>query len=166
MKIDIANLREGEFFYKFEDNGNLFKDTDELIDYSLVTDVNLFKTAEFILLKINLSGNMKLICDRCLKEFNHTFSRDFELIYRFKHRSEYDISDKDESVFYISRDEKIIDIVEPVRDYFIITVPMKKVPEEKNGICTFCNIRTDEIIRTENIPSDNPVWDKLKKLKN
>ena len=38
---------------------------------------------------------------------------------------------------------------------------MKKVPEEKDGICLGCNLNIEKILKTENTTEINPVWEKL-----
>jgi len=166
MKILISDLNEGEFFYNFvEDSGKMNLNIPELAD-KISLDVRIKKSHDFILLKISVSGIMKFECDRCTELFDYHFHNKFDLMYRFEKPDVKDeIEKEDVNVYYISKDEKEIDINEPLRDYILLSIPMKKNPEEKDGVCTFCNKKIEDILNTKDIPSENPVWDKLKKLK-
>ncbi|MBN1633292.1 MAG: DUF177 domain-containing protein [Ignavibacteria bacterium] len=166
MKIFISDLNEGEFFYNFvEDSGKLNLNIPELTN-EISIDVRITKSTNFILLKISVSGIMKFECDRCFEMFNYKFQNDFDLLYRFEELNVNDKSDKeDDNVYYISRDENEIDIREPLRDYILLSIPMKKNPEEKDGVCMFCKRKIEDFLKTKDVPAENPVWDKLKKLK-
>lgn len=166
MKIFISDLNEREFFYNFvEDSDKLNLNIPELSG-NITLDIRITKSNDFILLKISISGIMKFECDRCTEIFDYNFHNKFDLLYRFE---EPDIKDdrgkEDVNEYHISRDEKEIDISEPLRDYILLSIPMKKNPEEKDGVCTFCKRKIEDILKIKDVPAENPVWDKLKKLK-
>ena len=66
----------------------------------------------------------------------------------------------------LSPDVSHIDLKDDVRDYFLLSVPMKKIPPEKDGICSFCKKSINEILNNVQQDSSNPVWEKLLKNKN
>lgn len=146
MKIKISGLRDGDYFYNFRAN---FSDIDidyyELID-DFNVDVKLTKRASNIMLNIAVKGIILLECDRCLDSFKYNFSRVFELLYKMN--DDYFLlnsNNKEPDIFYIDKNSFEIDISEAVRDYILLSIPMKKVPEERDGICLFCNRRIDSL---------------------
>ncbi len=146
MKIKISGLRDGDYFYNFKAN---FIDVDigefNLID-NFDVDVKLSKRASNIILDIFVRGIILLECDRCLDSFQYKFSNSFELLYKLN--DNYYLLNKDNKepdVFYIDKNSFEIDITESVRDYILLSIPMKRVPEEKDGICLFCHRRIDSL---------------------
>lgn len=166
MKILISDLNEGEFFYNFvEDTGKLNLNVPELTG-NITLDIILIKSHDFILLKISVDGTMKFDCDRCTEPFNYHFNNSFELLCRFKGLKYENVTeDEDVNVCYINKDDSEIDITESLRDYLLLSIPMKRNPEDKDGVCTFCNRKIEDIFKKEEIPAENPVWEKLKKLR-
>lgn len=146
MKIKISGLRDGDYFYNFTAN---FLDVD--IDaYNLVdnfyVNVKLSKRAGNILLNIVVNGILLLECDRCLDSFQYKFTKAFELLYKMNDNFYLMNKDnKEPDVFYIDKNAYEIDITEAVRDYILLSIPMKKVPAEKDGICLLCNRRIDSL---------------------
>ena len=167
MKIKISDLRDGEYLYNFlVDSKEL--DTGEMVFKDLISvDVRLTKAHGSLLTKIKVGGTMQLICDRCLDKFEYKFSTDFELLYKVSN-SEYSggNTEEDMNVIDIKPDEHEIDITEPVRDYVMLSVPMKKVPNEKEGKCILCGKVIDDMFRSTKSKDVNPVWEKLLRNKN
>lgn len=166
MNIVISDLIEGEFFYNFvEDTGKLNLNIPELYG-NIILDIRLVKSRDFILVNAAVSGIMKFECDRCTEIYEHRYENTFELLYRFKGLRYENISgNEDVNVYYINKDDREIDITEPLRDYLLLTIPMKKNPEEKDGVCLFCKRKIDDILKIIHPAEENPVWEKLKKIK-
>jgi uncharacterized metal-binding protein YceD (DUF177 family) len=70
-------------------------------------------------------------------------------------------ADVDENMFFIGPETNKIDLKEVVREYIVLSVPMRKVPEEKDGVCCFCKKNIEEILRKNKEQEINPVWNKL-----
>ncbi|MCX7833454.1 MAG: DUF177 domain-containing protein [Ignavibacteria bacterium] len=144
MKIKISGLRDGDYFYNFTAN---FVDIDidayDLID-NFYVNVKLTKRGSNIILNIIVNGILSLECDRCLDSFQYKFTKAFELIYKMNDNYYLmNLDNKEPDVFYIDKNSYEIDITEAVRDYILLSIPMKKVPDEKDGICLLCNRRID-----------------------
>lgn len=184
MKINISNLSEGEHYFTFTEEASVF----DIETQDFASDVNvyvdLFKTANQIELKIHYKVTLVLICDRCLDEYNFKVDDKFVLIYKYGFRefpsdsssiksSLYNDEEKcapngkfsDDNLKFITPKTKHIDITEDVRDYILLSVPMRKVPEERDGVCLYCNRRVEDLLKVYESDSDNPVWEKLNKLK-
>lgn len=167
MKLDISGLSDGVHCLSWSE-----KMPDDFLDPYVIQDelefdVRINKTSHSVLLNISVRGIMKLECDRCLEFFPFEFKTDFDLLYEYNYTGEEirDIKKVEEfNSFDIKPDTKYLDITEPLRDYILLSIPMKKVPEEYNEVCSYCKKNIRELISTNTDVSTNPVWDKLKKI--
>jgi uncharacterized protein len=168
MNINISNLKQGEHSFVFTVTGEEL----DLKEYNFLNDVKvdlkLFKTHNQVDLRINIDSIVKLPCDRCLEEFDFEINNDFELIYKYSY-------DKDEINNYedllndfkvISPDVHNIDLNKEIRDYVLLSFPMKRAPEVKDDVCLFCKKNINEILGRQEKEDINPVWEKLLKKKN
>ena len=185
MKINISNLSEGEHHFNFTEEPSVFEiDT---LDFAsdVNVNVNLFKTVYQIELKVNIKVTLVLACDRCLDEYRYKVDNDFIVIFKSRYREThpdgciekagnamdeeepvFDDKSSDDNLIFISPDTKHIDITKDVRDYILLSVPLRKVPEEKDGVCLYCNRRIEDLLKIYEHDSENPVWGKLHKFKN
>jgi DUF177 domain-containing protein len=164
LNIHINNLDEGEHNYDFA----VSPDELEVEDVDIVSDVNisakLYKSGNQISFKVNVRGKFKFQCDRCLDEYLSDFSNEFVIIYK------YDFDDPgslqgDDDIKFISPNTRYIDLRNDIRDYILLSVPMRKVPEEVAGDCSHCNKKIQDMLKTEKREDINPVWEKLIKAK-
>ncbi len=127
-------------------SGNLIKDTLELA-------IKVEKVSSQLDLEVTIQGNMNLECDRCLENFGRQFTNTFELVYVINEYGEK-MAD-DDYIRPYSPHMRYIDITKDVKDYIELSVPMRKVPDEKaDGSCTWCGKTKDywsEILKDSNI---------------
>lgn len=166
LKININNLHDGEHNYDFVISPTEF---DFKIDFvEIVTDVfvnaNLYKTGGQIAVNVEIKGKFKLQCDRCLEDYVDDFENEFDMIYKFDYDGD-DIENEDDDIKFISPKTNYIDLKNDVRDYILLSVPMRKVPEEKDGVCFYCHKDTREMLNIRRHEETNPVWEKLIKAK-
>lgn len=168
MKIKITNLQDGEHTYRFEEQASEFEI--ENVDFvkDIIIDVVLYKAANQFNLDIDVSGRYSLPCDRCLENFETDFHNEFDLIYKLDFSGEAagdENNAQDDILKFIPPNTQYIELKDDIRDYIILSIPMRKVPEEKDGVCTYCSRKIDEIIKTKDTDTVNPVWEKLLKIK-
>lgn len=168
MKIDISGLSDGVHYL------NLLEKMSEdfilpfIIEDCIKINIRIDKNSHSVLLNIVAEGFIKLQCDRCLESFPFLFNTEFDLLYEYNysHKEIRDIRKIEEyNSFDIRPDTKYLNITEPLRDYILLSIPMRRVPEEKNNICTYCNRNVSEILMPKKEKDVNPVWDKLKDFK-
>lgn len=166
MEINISNLKDGEHKFDFIEKGSEF-DLDELDpSRDVKVDVVLYKVANQFNLDITVLADFIFQCDRCLENYETNRSNSFKMIYKLEFSGdEADDDMKEDNLKFISSKTNMIDIKEDVRDYLLLSIPMKKAPEEKDGVCTYCGKNINEILKINEEDSSNPVWDQLKKLK-
>ncbi len=168
MKIDISGLSDGVHFLNLSEKMS----DDFIIPYviqdKIKIDIKIDKNSHSVLLNIAVEGLIKLQCDRCLESFPFLFKTEFDLLYEYNYNVKEirDIRKIEEyNSFDIRPDTKYLNISEPLRDYILLSIPMRRVPEEKNDICTYCNKKISDILISKKEKNENPVWDKLKELK-
>ncbi len=137
IKINIGTLNEGS------QQLVLNSDSKEIgLDENLATDpieitLDLFKTTHQLDIRAKITGKLKLECDRCLEIFEKPFDSDFELVLVQKNRREEEINE--ENIRTFDAHMKSVDITNDIKETIILSVPMKKLPEEKNdGSCSWC----------------------------
>ena len=123
------------------------------------------KSSHQIVLTCEGEANVHSVCDRCNADFDETVDFNFQTIYLFT--KDY-ITDEDEqeNVRYISPEKTSINLDDDVRDFGLLSLPMKKLcSEDCKGLCPKCgkNLNDGQCdCKTEDV---NPVWEPLQKLK-
>jgi len=160
LKININILQDGEHNFDFIlTPKKLDIDAVEIIT-DVSVEVNLYKAGNQFDLNIKLKGKFKLLCDRCIEDYIHDFANSFEVIYKYDFNKD-EIANEDDDIKFISPKTNFIDLIKDVRDYIMLSIPMKHVPGEKDGICTYCNKDTSGILNIERQKEISPVWEKL-----
>lgn len=161
MKIIVSNLAEGEHKYGFKESVEYL----ELVDLKAKDGINVYVTLDKSDMQIHamIKVNAVLIfpCDRCTDDFDYTLDTEFDVVFKYsKNELELKSTDND-NIFFISPETNNIDLKNVVRENILISLPMRHVPEENDGICSFCKKDINEILRIETKQELNPVWNKL-----
>ena len=168
MNINISNLKEGEHSFVFTVTGEELDLKEYIFLNDIKVDLKLFKTHNQVDLRINIDSIVKMPCDRCLEDFEFKLKNDFELIYKFTYDKD-EINEKEDMLDdfkVISADVHNIDLKKEIRDYVLLSFPMKRAPDIKDDICLFCNKNINDLLKTQEKEEINPVWEKLLKKKN
>jgi len=169
FKINIHNLKEGEHKYEFTADASDFgigSDEAEVVDKIFITAV-LYKVGTQISVKIELQGKFKFLCDRCTEDYIYEFKTDFNIIYKYQFKGmNTDEKNDDDEIKFIAPNTIFIDLKEDLRDFIILSIPLKKAPEERDGICLYCKKNISESFVSTGKEEVNPVWEKLIKVKN
>jgi uncharacterized protein len=167
MDINISNLKEGEHSFVFTVTGKELDLKEYVFVNDISVDLKLYKTHNQVDLRINIDAIVKLPCDRCLEEFEYHMNNDFELIYKYSYdKSEIDTEEDSLNDFkVISPDVHNIDLNNELRDYVLLSFPLKRAPELKDDVCLYCNKNINDILKRQDSKEINPVWEKLLKNK-
>lgn len=167
MKINISSLSEGEHHYSFIEQPSVFEISSIDFISNVNVDINLSKRTNQIELKVKLNVKLNFICDRCLDYFPQDVKNEFLLVYKYSFKNGLSLNEEtsNDNLKLISPDTDYIDLTNDVRDYILLAVPMRKVPEEKNGVCLHCKKNIRDILNIKKMDSNNPVWDKLQNIK-
>jgi uncharacterized protein len=168
MIINISNLSEGEHSFIFNVKGDELSLNEFDFRNDVKVSVTLFKTHNQADLRINIDAVINMKCDRCLEEFDFNLKNDFKLIYKYSY-DKNDIDENDDKLNdfkVISPDVHNIDIKDEIREYILLSIPMKRVPELVGDVCVFCKKNINELLKQAEKKEINPVWEKLLKNKN
>ena len=116
-----------------EPNKNLYYEFDEFVEEfgcDIYADLELKSLGQFIEVKGNVSGKLKLTCDRCLKEYDYELETEIEETF-----AKNALQDEYSSEFELQRGqfitdlngEKEIDIYDLLYQSVILALPNKKV---------------------------------------
>jgi len=129
--------------------------------------VKMMRTDRGIIVKANLTGEMKITCSRCLAEFNWPLKLDFQEEYfqtvDMVSGSRLSLP-KDTGNFTIDP-KHILDFREAVRQYALLSVPMKALCQEKcAGVCPECGQNLNQEPCECSMKKVDPRWAPLLKL--
>lgn len=132
---------------------------------SVLCKILMDKSTSQIVINCELAVNAKLICDRCGAEFKRELKNNFQNVYIFSNQPE---ETESENLIYLSREADKINLTDDIRDYAILSVPMKILCDEDcKGLCYKCGANLNyESCSCEKTQNENSVWSALEKIKN
>lgn len=137
IKINIGTLGDGSQQIEIISDANEIGLEEGLLKGKLKITIDLFKAIHQVDLKIKLTGIMTFTCDRCLDKYELPFEENFEQVFVQKTQREEDFSD--DYIRTYSSFMKTVDITNDIREYILLSMPMRKVPEETDeGVCSWC----------------------------
>ncbi|HSL89580.1 MAG TPA: DUF177 domain-containing protein [Ignavibacteriaceae bacterium] len=163
MIIKISNLVEGEHAISFDESIKKIE-LEEPFFGNFHSDIVLNKLHDQIIVEAHTTVNAKFDCDRCGTEFTAILTNDYRMVYLM---NESPVDSEAINIAYLPRDAATIDLKSDLREFAILSIPMKKLcnPECK-GFCYKCggDLNNGECTCTE--PEIDPRWQKLIDLKN
>ena len=162
MIIKISNLNEGEHNIVFEDKINKL-DLDIPFYGKYKSSVTINKLHDQLILAVASEFKVKFECDRCGTDFKSRLKSDYTMVYLM---NEQPAETESINVNYLSRDADNIDISNDVREFALLSVPMKRLcSEDCKGLCYKCgkDMNTEQCICKE--AEIDPRWKPLMNLK-
>jgi len=162
MIIKISNLSEGEHNFVFENKIDVLELNDPFYG-NYKSDVMLQKLHDQLIVSVTSKFKVKFECDRCGTEFKSTLRSDYKMIYLMNEAPEETDSI---NVNYLSRDADKIDIKSDVREFALLSIPMKKLcKDDCKGLCFKCGKDLNKEQCTCNNDEIDPRWKPLMNLK-
>ncbi|MFP4015961.1 MAG: YceD family protein [Halanaerobiales bacterium] len=133
MNIDLNNLKEIGSSKSIKKNIDLpdlqYHNQEIETPYLFDLDITIYNTQDLYILSGNLSGNLILVCTRCLEKFEYRITIDIE----------------EELLKEDIVDAKNIDLSKILIENIILSLPMKHLcSEECKGLCTVCGQNLNE----------------------
>ena len=165
--IQFSGLKVGRHDYQFE-VGNLFFEHFNIEDVNsglVHVDFSLLKRENGLELDFKFNGTLSSSCDRCLDDLIIPIAGENSMQVKFGdvHNEEND------ELMVLAPEEYQIDITPLLYEFISLSVPLRKVHEEKD-----CNPAVIARLQNSNIEEDQEenneietpsMWDKLKNLK-
>jgi uncharacterized protein len=135
MVIKISNLNEGIHNLEFEEKIDELE-LKEPFSGKYVAEVKLTKLHNRIILDINLNTTAFFECDRCGVNYNSNLQNKFQMVYLF---GDFPVESDSDNIVYLPPDADKIKLNKELRDYAILSIPMKKLcSEDCKGLCYTC----------------------------
>ena len=163
--IRFTGLKEGRHEFGFELDDAFFSNfsNTEIHRAGLKAFVVLEKKTSFLELLIDISGPVRVTCDRCLEEFDLPVSSTNRLYVKFGEKTH----EQSDEVTILAAGESKIGLGQFFYEYAHLALPYRKVHEmAAGGICNgemLENLEKNGTILKEFNATD-PRWDQLKKL--
>ena len=173
FSIPFTGLKIGKHQFEFDIDNSFF----DAFEYSLIkkgelkATVELDKQETMLILQIQISGTVRLECDKCLAEFNSPLAIKERQIVKFAEDDELESDDLE--IIILNKKESSIDLAEILYELINVSVPFIKICEESSDgqICDQEMIARLEKLapgteqEEKEITDEDPRWAALKKLK-
>jgi len=162
--ISFKGLKVGRHEFVFDIDSKFFDDfpESEIKKGEIQVKVYLIKRVNMLEFDFEISGDVWVICDRCLDEFSMSIEYETKLFVKFGEISE----EQTDEILLLSHSEHEFDISQYIYEYIHLSLPYRKVhPENKKGENN-CNKEMLDKLEKYIIPEDeqnnDPRWDNLK----
>lgn len=172
-EISFFGLKEGQHEFEFEIDRKFFEcfEKSEIKTGKLKAKVVLNKQPGLLELNIRIVGYVKVVCDRCLEDFDMPLKYKGELYVKFGGSYE----EIDENVIILKTNTHHLSLSQFLYEYIHLSIPYKRVhPDDENGKST-CNKEMLSLIQESSFEEEkqeetDPRWkgliDLQKKIKN
>ena len=142
IKINIGALSDGSQQIELAADYKELNLEKDFLRSNINISLDLFKSVHQLDVKVKVSGTLNFDCDRCLENFDKPFESAFEIVYVQKAMREHEIDE--EFIRSYNPSMQTVDLTNDIRETVILSVPMRKVPEEKSdGSCSWCGKTKD-----------------------
>jgi len=167
FSIQFAGLALGCYNYNFKVDDSFFdKFAESQVKQGLIdVDIEFEKKSKMLILNFEIKGTVKLMCDRCLDDFDINIQSNERIIVKF---GKNEIEETDD-IITISEKEHEINVSHYIYEFIHLALPVKRVHSEDNNGISLCNadiiakLKEHEVIKHVDI---DPRWAILNKIKN
>jgi len=169
FSIQFASLNPGNYEFKFVADEKFFEkfDESEVRNGHVNIAVDLEKQARMLILNFVIEGTVKLICDRCLDEYDQQIHSEERLIVKLGK----EMKEETEEIIMIPESDHSISLIQFIYEFIHLALPTKRVHPLDNKGKTSCD--KDVIKKLEDYEKTNnnedeksdPRWDALKNIK-
>jgi len=146
IKLNIGTLNDGSQQIELVSDAKEIGLDDKLLKGNLLIYIEFFKATHQLDLNVKVSGIMNLVCDRCLDAYETPFESAFEIV--FVQKADREEAINDDYIRTYSPFMKTVDITNDIREYVLLSVPMRKIPAKtQEGVCTWCG-KTEDYWKT------------------
>ena len=120
-----------------------------------------------MVLHFEISGTVKMDCDRCTEEFDLPIEGNYKLIVKV---GGHESGDENDDIITVAANEHELDLSQYLYEYITLSLPIKRVhPNDAKGKIT-CNKKVlkklgDFLIEEEKKEDTDPRWNDLKNIK-
>jgi uncharacterized protein len=168
MQINVSQLLQEHVGSTREHQVNeVIDNADDGKGYLVQGECRLLRTQRSILVKCRLNTSVELTCSRCLSLFQQPLALNFEEEYlpTVDVASGMPLPISEESSTFTIDEHHILDLMEAIRQYTLLAIPMKPLcREDCAGLCPSCGQNLNEGRCDCPVQDRDPRWSKLEKL--
>jgi uncharacterized metal-binding protein YceD (DUF177 family) len=162
--IPYKGLSIGKHDYQYHVTDTFF----EALESTLVEKGDLYvnlvldKQSRLITVDIHIKGHIKLLCDRCLDEFDFPIDSNYQQIYKFGAKPDR----FEDDLIYLQDNDYQIDLSLLILENIILEIPIKRVhPNDSNGKSTCSKTQLNLLKNFTKKSVVDPRWEALKNIK-
>jgi uncharacterized metal-binding protein YceD (DUF177 family) len=164
--IPLTGLKDGGHLYEFEVDDDLFAkfEESEIRKGSLKAVASLVKRSTHMELKLDITGSVELICDRCLEPYLQKVDTTGKLVIKYGEQWE----EVDDEVLMIPYGESILDLTQLIYEFSHLGLPIQKVHGEDKDDKSECDPEMLKRIAgagSKRLESIDPRWEGLGGIK-
>ena len=167
--IQFSGLSEGMHLFDFSADKRFFAEFEEseIEEGSVQIRVELEKRSTYLRLNFLVSGEVELICDRCLEKYMQLIENQYPMLVKF---SDTETDDTDEVIYLHSGDYQV-SVANLIYEFIVLSIPIRHVhpdDEDGNSLCDpemLKKIDEYKAIGSDDNPDDiDPRWNDLRKI--
>jgi uncharacterized metal-binding protein YceD (DUF177 family) len=172
FEIAFVGLKPGVHEFNYEIKDSFFEDYGEqdFWDCNATIKLLLEKTTNFMMLRFQVGGTVRVVCDRCNSDLPMSLFEDFTVTVKaVDNPEEMNETEEDPDVYYISRGESHLNVGSMIYEFVNLSIPTQKECEYENMDGPHCNPAAREILnklKQAEEERENPLWKGLDKFKN
>lgn len=166
--IPFSGLNEGKHLFDFSADKRFFAgfDESEIEEGNVHIHIELEKRSTYLRLNFFLSGEVELVCDRCLEKYRQPVQGDNHMLVKF---SDTEKDDGDE-VIYLHPGDYQVDVSKLIYEFIVLSIPIRHIhPDDEDGT-SLCDPemlkKIDEYraTRAEGTDIVDPRWNELRQI--
>jgi uncharacterized metal-binding protein YceD (DUF177 family) len=171
-EIAFVGLQPGIHQFEYEIDDKFFEAYQEqdFKDCKATIKLSLEKNSGFMLLKFEIDGKLKAICDRCGNDLPISLWDEFKIMVKLvENPDKMNAEEEDPDVYYISRTESLLHIKDWLFEFVNLSVPMQKMCTDEEMGGTNCNKKVLDMLKNlnqEDSKNENNIWKGLDQFKN
>jgi uncharacterized metal-binding protein YceD (DUF177 family) len=163
--IPAGGNRSGHYVYEFEIDKAFFDlfEESEIKEGNLEAVVEVDRDSTHADIVFRITGNVRISCDRCLGEFDHTMDCSNRLLVSYG--SERDESDPE--IITLPHDDNELDLKQYLYEFIHLALPIRRThPDDANGNSTCDPVMLEKLSEhlVDGEAGENR-WEELRKLR-
>jgi len=168
--IHFKGLKVGKHLFNFEVDKKFFDEFEEgeLKQGKLLVDLILTKQSQMLDLNISINGQVEVVCDRCLDNFDLPISFNGSLFVKFGNEK----GEEGDEIIILTQDDNEINLAQYIYESISLSLPIQRF-HGMNGLKGKCNKEMIEKLKShlssssskEETQDVDPRWEKLKDIK-
>lgn len=171
--IPFVGLKPGVHVFEYKIEDKFFKEYDEqdFTECNVNIKLTLDKNQGFFLMKFDVDGTVRVVCDKCGNTILKSLWDEFDIIVKMvTDHEEMNEKEEDPDIYYMSHTESHLNVADWIFEFVNLSIPLQKMCKEEEFGGDLCNKDVLERLRQmeEEAQKDiniNNVWKGLDKFK-